>query len=79
MKITKIQTFVLRWPEPNDFNHDRMTVLVRVDTKGGPSGWGEAIAMWPEACRATVAIIEEGFAPHPHRSGSWMSQRAGRR
>ena len=63
MKITKIQTFVLRWPEPNDFNHDRMTVLVRIDTKGGPSGWGEAIAMWPEACRATVAVIEEGFAP----------------
>ena len=30
-----MQTFILRWPEPNDFNHERMTVLLRVDTKGG--------------------------------------------
>lgn len=63
VKISKFETFILRWPEPNDFNHERMTVLLRVDTVGGISGWGEAIAMWPEACRATVAVIEEGFAP----------------
>ena len=63
MKISKMQTFILRWPEPNDFDHERMTVLLRVDTKEGVSGWGEAIAMWPEACRATVAIIEDGLAP----------------
>ena len=63
MRITKFQPFVLRWPEPNDFNNERMTVLLRVDTDAGISGWGEAIAMWPEACRATVAIIEDGFAP----------------
>ena len=63
MQIAGMQAFILRWPEPNDFNHERMTVLLRVDTKAGVSGWGEAIAMWPEACRATVAIIEEGFAP----------------
>jgi L-alanine-DL-glutamate epimerase-like enolase superfamily enzyme len=63
MKITKIAPFVLRWAEPNDFGHDRMTVLVRVDTDAAISGWGEAIAMWPEACRATVAIIEGGLAP----------------
>jgi D-galactarolactone cycloisomerase len=58
-----MEVFILRWPEPNDFNHDRMTVLLRVDTKEGVSGWGEAIAMWPEACRATKTIIEDGFAP----------------
>ena len=58
-----MQAFILRWPEPNDFNHERMTVLLRVDTKEGVSGWGEAIAMWPEACRATKAVIEDGFAP----------------
>ena len=63
MRITAFQPFILRWPEPNDFNHERMTVLLRVDTDAGISGWGEAIAMWPEACRATVAIIEDGFAP----------------
>ncbi len=63
MRIAGMEVFVLRWPEPNDFNHDRMTVLLRVDTKEGISGWGEAIAMWPEACRATRSIIEDGFAP----------------
>ena len=63
MKIKEMQPFILRWPEPNDFNHERMTVLLRVDTDAGVSGWGEAIAMWPEACRATVTIIADGFAP----------------
>ena len=63
MRISGMQSFILRWPEPNDFGHERMTVLLRVDTDAGVSGWGEAIAMWPEACRATVAIIADGFAP----------------
>jgi L-alanine-DL-glutamate epimerase-like enolase superfamily enzyme len=63
VKISKMQAFILRWPEPNDFNHERMTVLLRVDTKEGVSGWGEAIAMWPEACRATKTVIEDGLAP----------------
>lgn len=63
MRITGFAPFILRWPEPNDYDNLRMTVLLRVDTDAGVSGWGEAIAMWPEACRATVAIIEDGFAP----------------
>jgi L-alanine-DL-glutamate epimerase-like enolase superfamily enzyme len=63
MRITAMTPYVLRWPEPNDFNHDRMTVLLAVDTDAGLRGWGEGVAMWPEACRATVAIIEDGFAP----------------
>jgi D-galactarolactone cycloisomerase len=63
MRITGATSFILRWPEPNDFGHDRMTVLLRVDTDAGVSGWGEAIAMWPEACLATVAIVEDGFLP----------------
>jgi len=63
MRITAMTPYVLRWPEPNDFGHDRMTVLLAVDTDAGLRGWGEAIAMWPEACRAVVAVIEDGFAP----------------
>ncbi len=63
MRITGFAPFILRWPEPNDFDNERMTVLLRVDTDAGISGWGEAIAMWPEACKATVAIIADGFAP----------------
>ncbi len=63
MRITSITPIVLRWPEPNDFGQDRMTVLVRVGTDAGVEGWGEGVAMWPEACRATATIIADGFAP----------------
>lgn len=62
MRITAITPYVLRWAEPNDAGHDRMTVLVRV-VAGGIDGWGEGIAMWPEACRATALIVTEGLGP----------------
>jgi L-alanine-DL-glutamate epimerase-like enolase superfamily enzyme len=62
MTIAKVNAFVLRYPEPNDFNALRMTVLVRVTTKDGVEGWGEGIAMWPEACKATKVVIEEGLS-----------------
>jgi len=38
-------------------------VLVRVETTDGVVGWGECIAMWPEACKAVALIISEGFLP----------------
>ena len=63
MRLGGAECFVLRWPEPNDFGHDRMTLLVRIDTKSGLSGWGEAIAMWPEALRATETVIRDGLLP----------------
>ena len=63
MRISGVRPFVLAWPEPNDFGNTRMTVLVAVDTDAGVTGWGEATAMWPEACKATRTIMEEGFAP----------------
>lgn len=62
MRITKIEPVVLRYPEPNDFNAERMTVLVRLETSGGAHGWGECIAMWPEACAGVAAVIREGLA-----------------
>ncbi len=61
--VRAIEPIILRYPEPNDFNNMRMTVLVRLETSAGGVGWGEGIAMWPEACRATAAIIADGFAP----------------
>lgn len=63
MKLAHVRTYVLRYPDPNDLDRLRMTVLARLETTEGVVGWGEAIAMWPEACRATVALIEVGFAP----------------
>jgi len=63
MRLAHIQPYVLRYADPNDLNQARMTVLVRVRTRDGVVGWGEGIAMWPEACRATAVIIQEGLAP----------------
>ncbi len=63
MKLRSIRAIPLRYPEPNDFGAQRMTVLVRAETESGLTGWGEAIAMWPEACKAAISIIEEGLGP----------------
>jgi len=62
MRVQKIEPIVLRYPEPNDHDAARMTVLVRLQTTGGALGWGECIAMWPEACAAVAALIREGLA-----------------
>ncbi len=62
MRLRTIEPILLRYPEPNDFGHERNTVLIRVETEDGTEGWGEAIAMWPEACEATAALIESGLA-----------------
>ena len=62
-RIEKIEPITIAYPDPNDFGAVRRTVLVRVETGDGVVGWGECIAMWPEACRAVVTIIKEGFLP----------------
>lgn len=63
MRLSAIAAHVLRYSDPNDAGNARMTVLVRTESSDGVVGWGEGIAMWPEACKATVTIIEEGFFP----------------
>jgi L-alanine-DL-glutamate epimerase-like enolase superfamily enzyme len=63
MRIGSVRSFVIGYPDPNDYQSRRMTVLVRVETVDGVVGWGEAIAMWPEACQATNVIIESAMAP----------------
>ncbi|HTN61484.1 MAG TPA: mandelate racemase/muconate lactonizing enzyme family protein [Devosia sp.] len=63
MRIGSIRTSVIRYEDTNDFSHWRFTLLVRVETVDGVVGWGEGIAMWPEACKATRTLIDEGFAP----------------
>lgn len=61
MSVKKIEPIILRYPEPNDYSEERMTVLVRLETAGGAVGWGECIAMWPEACAGVAAVIREGL------------------
>jgi L-alanine-DL-glutamate epimerase-like enolase superfamily enzyme len=63
MQLANIQAYVLSYPDANDLGRQRMTVLVKVQTADGLTGWGEAIAMWPEACRAVVVLIEQGLGP----------------
>lgn len=63
MKITNIEPIGIRCPEPNDNDSIRHTMLARVETDEGFVGWGEGIAMWPEAVRAAAAVVEHGLAP----------------
>lgn len=82
MRISRMAAHVIRYSEPNDYGADRMTVLVRTETSDGVVGWGEAIAMWPEACRATATIVEQGFFPLLKEAGdvtvaeAWEMMRA---
>ena len=62
-RIERIEAIPIAYPDPNDFGTTRRTVLVRVETSDGAVGWGECIAMWPEACKAVATIISDGFLP----------------
>jgi L-alanine-DL-glutamate epimerase-like enolase superfamily enzyme len=61
MKVRSVTPFTVRYPEPHDHNRLRMLTLVRVEAENGATGWGEAVTMFPEACRATEAFIEHGL------------------
>ena len=80
-KIARIEPIPIEYPDPNDFGTIRRTVLVRVETTDGVVGWGEGIAMWPEACRAVATVISGGFLPllEGHLAedieGAWVKMR----
>lgn len=82
MRIGPVSTHVIRYADPNDHHNWRFTVLVRVETTDGAVGWGEGIAMWPEACWATKLLIDGGFAPLLQEAGeitvaeAWERMRA---
>lgn len=61
--IARVTAHQIAYPDPNDAGHERRTVLVSVETGDGMIGWGEGIAMWPEACRATVVVVADGLGP----------------
>ena len=80
--IAKIEPIPISYPDPNDFGTVRRTVLVRVETEDGIVGWGECIAMWPEACKAVATVISEGLLPvlrgerADDTSAAWKKMRA---
>lgn len=56
-RIARVEAMSVRYPEPNDNDAFRQLTFCRIETDDGAVGWGEAIAMWPEACKATEVVI----------------------
>jgi L-alanine-DL-glutamate epimerase-like enolase superfamily enzyme len=63
MKISRIEAFPLKYPEPHDSGKPRYITLVRVESDDGVFGWGECISQWPEAALAVKVIVDRGLAP----------------
>src|ERR1700733_2669293 len=63
MRIRSVEAIPVSYPEPNDFDALRHLCLCKVVSEDGQVGWGESITQFPEASRATKAIIE-GMAPN---------------
>lgn len=59
MLVRSVEAIPVAYPEPNDGGGvTRHLCLVRLCTEDGVVGWGESITQWPEASRATAAIID---------------------
>jgi L-alanine-DL-glutamate epimerase-like enolase superfamily enzyme len=56
--ILSVTPISVRYPEPNDNNAIRHLTLCRIEAEDGTVGWGEAVTSWPDACRATEAMID---------------------
>ncbi len=57
-KIRSVTPISVRYPEPNDNGATRHLTLCRIEADDGTVGWGEAVTSWPDACRATEAMID---------------------
>ena len=62
-KIARVETFPLRYAEPNNNGKTRHVTLVRLETASGAIGWGEAITGSEDAAVAMKVIMERGFTP----------------
>lgn len=62
MTIKSVDALALAYPEPHYRNMERYLTLVRIEDAGGRVGWGEGISQFPEATRATRALIQSGLA-----------------
>ena len=56
--IRSVTPISVRYPEPNDLGALRHLTLCRIEADDGTVGWGEAVTSWPDACRATEAMID---------------------
>ena len=62
MSIKSISSLLVAYPEPHYRNVERYLTLVRIEDSSGQVGWGEAISQFPEATRATKALIDGGLS-----------------
>ncbi len=62
MKVKSVEAIPVAYQEPTDHNRFRSVCLVKITDSDGRVGWGEACSYFPEATRATAAIID-GLAP----------------
>ena len=53
--------YVIHHPEPNGGGRMRWSCLLKITDQARNEGWGEAVAMWPEACHAILALISSGL------------------
>jgi L-alanine-DL-glutamate epimerase-like enolase superfamily enzyme len=61
--ISRIDSFPLVYEEPHYRGMERCITLVRIETRDGVVGWGEAISQFREATVATKVLVDDGFAP----------------
>ena len=62
MQVKSVEAIPVAYQEPTDHNRFRSVCLVKITDSDGRVGWGEACSYFPEATRATAAIID-GLAP----------------
>jgi L-alanine-DL-glutamate epimerase-like enolase superfamily enzyme len=61
--IARVDAFPIAYPEPHYRGVVRYLTLVRIETRDGVVGWGEANVRFREAALATQVMVDEGFAP----------------
>lgn len=60
--IDALDYWVVPYTEPNDHGSTRYSVFLHLRDSTGASGWGEAVTIFEEAARSTMAILD-GWAP----------------
>ena len=81
MKIGRVETHTVRYPEPNNDGKIRSLCLVRIETDDGLVGWGEAISGAPVISLSVAFVIKHRLTPLVYGrdprdvAGAWQAMR----